>query len=308
MRDARAEAYERLGHRYDARVLEPSPPAVTEGPFFADDPVQRGETHGGRQIVMPVSGEGLTWDELTAGNEALAAWAADRWLGAWRRLGPAPPTLEPTRVSLHAIAEHVMKPAREQVNGKFGLRYTLHGFGTPYYGGDEQLRVEGGALVLDGPRGERRVEPATLEQAALLAGVTLKTEDRELEIDEAGAHLLGDWFGFGASVLEQLRAESEGLEPSRVQLWPEHFDIAFELGSEADGRRAGFGASPGDELHPEPYVYVVPWDADAAQGDLWNAEAFAGAELAYSELLAAPDQRAAALDFLRERVTALNAG
>jgi hypothetical protein len=35
-RDARAEAQHVLGP--NARVLEPSPPAVTEPPWFADDP------------------------------------------------------------------------------------------------------------------------------------------------------------------------------------------------------------------------------------------------------------------------------
>ena len=35
----RDEANQRLSGRYDARVLEPSPPAVSEGPWFADDPV-----------------------------------------------------------------------------------------------------------------------------------------------------------------------------------------------------------------------------------------------------------------------------
>ena len=37
--DARKEAFDRVGGRFDARVLEPSPPAVTVPPWFADDPV-----------------------------------------------------------------------------------------------------------------------------------------------------------------------------------------------------------------------------------------------------------------------------
>ena len=62
------------------------------------------------------------------------------------------------------------------------------------------------------------------------------------------------------------------------------------------GRRANYGFSPGDEQHAEPYAYVGPWTAEVG-GELWNATGFRGAELTYAELLAAPDQRAAALEF-----------
>ena len=49
--------------------------------------------------------------------------------------------------------------------------------------------------------------------------------------------------------------------------------------SEAAGQRANYGASPGDEDHAEPYVYVGPWTAEV-DGELWNATGFTGAELA----------------------------
>ena len=51
----RAEATERLAGRYDARVLEPSPPAVTSGPWFADDPVDPLDAPSGRPVVSPVA-------------------------------------------------------------------------------------------------------------------------------------------------------------------------------------------------------------------------------------------------------------
>ena len=89
-----------------------------------------------------------------------------------------------------------------------------------------------------------------------------------------------------------------------MQLWPEHFDLAVELGSEATGARAAYGLSPGDEHHAEPYLYVAPWVAPAP-GDLWQATGFSGAELPYSELLGAPDQRDTALAFFRARLRAL---
>jgi len=292
MNDPRAEAVQRLGGRYAARVLEPSPPSVTTGPWFADDPVARGEPDG-RAVVSPVSTGDVTWADLGARDAALAAWCEQRWLGPWRRLEDR-------------LAERVLSPARAAANGKIALRWTRGGFGTPFYGQDEQLRVDGVDLVRVVAGEETREPVTTLAEGARLAGVPIEGEAGALDIDPASAGFLGDWFGFAASVLEELRAAAgPELEPSRVQLWPEHFDMAVELGAEADGRRAGYGLSPGDGLHPEPYAYVVPWRAPAPDGRLWNASAFAGAELPYAELLAAPDQRALVLGFMRERLAAL---
>jgi len=186
-----------------------------------------------------------------------------------------------TRSELHRVAEDVLKPARERVTGRFGLRALPGGFGTAPYGDVMQMHVDGTELVVrDG------------------ATITREPIDN-VDADAAGA--LASWFAFGAGVLEELRAET-ALEhdPTPPQLWPEHFDIAIELGAEAKGVRAGYGASPGDEEHAEPYLYVVPWSAPAP-GELWNATAFAGAELSYADLLASDDRRLAALDFFRAR-------
>ena len=111
--DPRTEAFERLGGRYDVRVLEPSPPAVAEGPWFADDPAARGEVPAGRTLVSPVSSGDLTWDELARDDPDLAAWCADRWLGAWRRLAPLPARFVACREVLHGYAERTLKPGRE---------------------------------------------------------------------------------------------------------------------------------------------------------------------------------------------------
>jgi hypothetical protein len=82
--------------------------------------------------------------------------------------------------------------------------------------------------------------------------------------------------------------------------------MAAELGSEAADARAAYGCSPGDEAHPEPYLYIAPWTA-RPEGDLWQAQGFAGAELPYRALLDAEDQRALALEFFRLRLEALRA-
>ena len=142
-----------------------------------------------------------------------------------------------------------------------------------------------------------------MEHAELVRqrGLDETTEPLPPEVDAAAAGALGDFYGFACSVLEQLRADEVDGEPSKVVLWPEHFDIAIDLGPESADKRATIGASPGDESHPEPYLYVTPWAAEVSS-ELWNAQGFKGAELGYAELLAAPDQRRRALDFLRERM------
>jgi hypothetical protein len=290
MANPRAEAEDVLGGDYEARVLEPSPPAVGP-PLYTDDPVEPGEVPEGRELVSPVHNRGdLTWDEVAREEPDLGPWCAERWLGAWKRLEPLPDGFAETRHSLHQVALAVVAPARKPEN-EISLRYTLGGFGTPFFeqdGLDYQVRVQHGELVRQRGRDET-------------------SEALPHEVDATAAAALGDFYGFACSVLEQLRADEPDGDASLVRLWPEHFDIATELGAESAGRRATFGASPGDEQHPEPYLYVGPWTADVS-GALWNAIGFKGAELGYSELLAADDQRRAALDFMRVRYRALLEG
>lgn len=299
MRDPRAEAAARVGHRFDVRVLEPSPPAVPAPPWLADDPLEGGE-------VLPVDRPGArTWAELCAeeGDAELEAWCEDRWLVP-RGVAPdgLPAGFEATRRSLHAVAEHVLAPARHAANGKIGLRFTYHGFGTPFFGEDRQVRVEDGALV----DGDRRQPLTTLAAAADFLGTALGAPagvytpstacdpDAPLEVDAGAARALGDVYGLFARLLEQLRADATPDEaPSRVQLWPEHFDLAVDLGPE--GRRANFGGSPGDSAHPEPYLYVGPWDTERLGPHVYWNEPF-GASLSWMELRCGADP----LEFLRQ--------
>ncbi len=202
-----------------------------------------------------------------------------------------PSTFAATRDALHQVALAVVAPARKP-EAEISLRYTRGGFGTPFFeegGVDCQVRIVGGELIR-----QRDIEETH--------------EPLPPEVDEAAARALGDFYGFACSVLEQLRADESEADSSLVRIWPEHFDIAMELGDDAAGKRANFGASPGDERHDEPYLYVGPWNPDLASGELWNGTGFQGAELRYSELLAAEDQRRTALDFMRERYSALQDG
>jgi hypothetical protein len=110
----------------------------------------------------------------------------------------------------------------------------------------------------------------------------------------------GDLFGFGASVLEELRVRWSAVDETRVQLWPEHFDLSIDAGAD----RATYGISPGDDDHPEPYLYVAPWERRA--GPVWSDPHFGGASLAYADLLTADDQRATALAFFQRGWEALH--
>src|SRR5207253_681730 len=116
-----------------AWVLEPSPPAIRDDQWFADDPTAAGD---------------LDWREWVQTHPEHADWTADRWLAAYHRFGPAPAALTETRLALHRLCVYVVSPARQRAaNGKMALRWTRAGFGTPFFGQDEQVRVTGTTLV-----------------------------------------------------------------------------------------------------------------------------------------------------------------
>jgi hypothetical protein len=317
-RHPRVEVQSLLEEGLSARVLEPSPPASTDPVWFADDPVRDGGPPDDRTVAPVPLGAGRTWDEWLAGHPEHAAWAADRWLGARRRLAAPPPAFAATRLALHRVAVYAVSPARRRANGKIGLRFTMGGFGTPFFGHDEQVRVEGDRIVRQAGREARSESLTTLAGAAALGlggppdlawaeGFDVPPAgdpDAPLGVDPAAAALLGDWYGFAWSVLEELRAEPASEPVGRTQLWPEHFDAAVDLGPEGPARGT-YGASPGDAAVDEPYLYVLPSEPPAADRGLWNATSFPGAILRLGEFVDAADQRAAALSFLRARRDAL---
>ena len=197
----------------------------------------------------------------------------------------------------------------------------------PYFADDPAVPGSGcpgdhaGRPAPDGLAGTVTVTPTsagevTWQQLAGDGG-DLGDLERPLMVDAELTAFLGDWFGFAFSVLEELRLAPGARDIGRTQLWPGHFDPAVEItagppGESADGPRAGgaspasgaedasrratYGASPGDQHNPAPYLYVGPWggiDADP----YWDAESFPGAVLGFEALLSAPDQRRAALEF-----------
>ncbi|HET7119947.1 MAG TPA: hypothetical protein VFI17_01705 [Solirubrobacterales bacterium] len=201
-------------------------------------------------------------------------------------LQPPPERFSETVAELHRVAEEVVARERKPDN-EIALEATAGGFGTPVFeweGETRRVRVEGADLVRE----------------------TDGRQEREaLGVDPEAAAALAAWFEFGTAVLERLRGEANVNEaPTEPILWPEHFDVAIEMGREDQGRRATYGFSPGDENHPEPYAYVAPWTAQPP-GELWNAHGFGGGELGYAELLAGAEPWRAALDFMRTRRDAI---
>jgi hypothetical protein len=303
----------------DLRTLEPASPASTDEDFYADDPAAVGPTNG-RRSVTPTSAGEVSWVELVRERPELAEFAGDHWLVPLGRLGVAPASLVDTRNDLHRIAYGVVALARHAATGKFGLRYTQGGLGTPFYGDDAQVKVAGTELVVTAGGVSTSQPITTLRAAGKFVGVEPSFEpaaehdspdlgdvDRLLTIDEEAMTFLGDWFGFSTAALEELRVTEGAQDVGRVQLWPGHLDPAVEVGSMDAGQRATYGASPGDHAHDEPYLYVGAWGDVDRSDPYWNETSFNGASLPYSDLLGADDQLGAALTFFREGLSKLSA-
>ncbi len=296
-----------------AYILEPSPPAQNEPPLFADMPAQI--TTDIKTALSPVLGVsskgGTSYNSLGEGDvkdfEGLKDFCAQRWLGFWKELPPLPEDWIQKMEDAHRLAFAVVSEARKQANGKFGLRWIMDGFGTPFFvSGDmqKQIRIAGNEIILQqGPVSSEAGNDSnswtattspvsTLKSAAEFLGVEPSASQREEDSPELGDierqlvcdletnAFLGDLFGLAFSALEELAFESQ--DPSPVQIWPGHFDAAIE--ASANGNRATFGASPGDADHyPEPYFYIGPHIETDKANPFWNAESFGGAVLPLSE-------------------------
>jgi len=105
-------------------------------------------------------------------------------------------------------------------------------------------------------------------------------------------------------------------ECAPIQLWPHHFDLSFEWfaahlltsdtrsNSDEGRRQIGFGFSPGDEGHDQPYFYANPWPFDQTLTELplpgsarWHVEGWNGTLITYAEVQSAG--AGLLLDYLR---------
>lgn len=309
-----------MGDGLTTRVLEPSPPAVATGPWYADDPAVAGNAEQATtRVVTPTSAGDLRWSDLATADETVAAFCRPRWLANHRALSAVPGHYPVRRDDLHRLAYGVVSNTRKATNGKFGLRWTMDGFGTPFFGNDTQVRVEGRLLVVQHGGKVDAETITTLAAAAEFLGVEATSDqaehdtvalgdlDRPLTVDEELVAFISDWFGMATAALEELRCTPGASEPSRVQLWPGHFDVAVEIGDAESERitRATYGASPGDAAHPEPYLYVGPWGPIDHGDPFWNDAAFTGASLPYAAIAGDPNPCGIALGFYRQAFSRL---
>ncbi len=219
-----------------------------------------------------------------------------------------------TRDALHQVAFFALSPARYAATGRMGLTPTEGGFGTPDYGGSV-ARVQGDRIIVESDAGSAMQAISTVRAAARFVGIEYRPvwfddfrdplhpvdPDQDLPVDEPSSDALGQWFAFGEAVLQSALERVPAVDsPSTIQLWPEHFDLAFEAGEESGGMRASFGASPGDAAHPEPYLYVAAWGEIDRANPYWNDGAFNGASLGHGDLIGAADPHERAVAFLME--------
>jgi hypothetical protein len=236
------------------------------------------------------------------------------------KLPELPETFTETRDALQRIAVHIVARARRQATGRFGLRVTSGGFGTPTFGDDvRRVRLSRGLLVVDtagvDDAGTRAVaiDGASLAELASFAGVDLAADldvghdtppvgdvDVPIRIDVRSARALSGWYTVAGEALDAFVAARPDAAPSAIQLWPEHFDVALDAAFDVaapDERRVNLGGSPGDGFHAAPYLYVGPWTEDRpGDGGFWNAPF--GGVVGYDELRAAADPVDAAAEFL----------
>lgn len=198
-----------------------------------------------------------------------------------------PGALVATRRTLHVVAEHVVMPDYHDRTCRIGLRPAAGGFATPPYahpdGYTRRLRLDGTDVVdeRDGRSITRTslATPTTLGEVRAALEITADAPGdiydlgsdgapgQVLVVDPASAAVVAELFATTDEALTALRAEAEA-EPGRdgdegigsIQLWPEHFDLACSID------QITYGASPGDDGHPEPYLYVAPWDGPGRGG------------------------------------------
>ncbi len=201
-------------------------------------------------------------------------------------------TFDATRTTLQRVAVHIVARARVQASGRFSLRVTPGGFGTPEFGADaRRVRVSGDVLVVESDAfgapssAAHPIDGSTLATLARAADVDLgETIDvghdtpqvgdsyASLRVDPQAAAVIGSWFSVVNSALDHVVSTMHAAaEPTPVRLWPEHFDVATDAAAR-DGVRVNLGGSPGDGFCAEPYLYVGPWTADRPGAtEFWNA-------------------------------------
>jgi len=171
---------------------------------------------------------------------------------------------EPTRRSLHGVAELLLAGPQHRATGRIDLSVVDGGFATAT---EPALRVEGDELLTGSAR--VRLSGRTYTEVAAEAG--LEAGDPAGVYSGGPGVRPGETIVFAADTLNLLlqafadgdRALREFAPDATPVLWPEHFDVAIALDE------VNYGVSPGDGHLGEPYAYVGPFAPQ--EGDFWNA-------------------------------------
>lgn len=196
--------------------------------------------------------------------------------------------LTATRLDLHRVATHILARRRHAVSGRFGLRATPGGIGTPAFGSSDALEVlrTSGTNLVHELGGQLRIVPMagnSLADLAAVVGVDVTADftagedtpdigdrDAPLQLDDDAVAGLADWFDLGWRALDIIGVTARS--PAPIQLWPEHFDASCVLAvGPGPDDRCDVGVSPGDQLCEEPYLYVAPWATRRPEDAFWNA-------------------------------------
>ncbi|MGW4242823.1 hypothetical protein [Nocardia sp. NPDC004722] len=169
-----------------------------------------------------------------------------------------------TRESLHAVAEQLLAGPQYRRSGTIRLAAAPGGFATVR---EPKVAVREDLLLLDdAPIG--KLHGATIADLAAAAGLESGLPDgvytdvtgfdphAELWIDPDQARILTRAYELGDTALRALAPDHT------PTLWPEHFDLGFDVDE------VNYGVSPGDSSIAEPYAYVGPWTPRT--GEFWN--------------------------------------
>lgn len=228
--------------------------------------------------------------------------------------------------SWHIMAAYVISGVRRRALKKIGLRHCEGGYCAQIQTDDSYREIQMTTnTITDLKDGNVKTHvPKTLKDAAEFLGTEVDTqwaepfdipkisnEDEPIKVDAKSGVFLGQWFNFAYQVLEQVREMSIENGSNTIQLWPEHFDFAFEWGDDDDGTKASVGISPADAHDDgirQPYLYVSLWYPDNLAKEkfdenIFNSKTFKGAILKLDDILNVAttyeDQKNVALEFFK---------
>lgn len=169
-----------------------------------------------------------------------------------------------TRHSLHGLAELVLAGPRYRQGGTIKLRVGPEGMRTR----DEPVvAVSGAALASAGIRVD--VDGLTFAQAAARIGLEASrlddvysdgpklSPDETIFLDPDSVRQVEHALALGDQALRRFHAVADPI------LWPEHFDVAIEIGE------VTYGVSPGDRYFDRPYAYIAR--PGRFTDEFWNA-------------------------------------